>query len=124
MVTRAVRSETVATVVDTTKGEFLTYQVSFKGGSALFVLVDSANSYMILSSNSPSPSRQWPLAADPVSVFSAHVATFHFANATQYTYRVDLNRGAGNVVTLIDIDYSSNDSSDIYTQPLDVTVLR
>jgi len=120
MVQKKVRTETAAVFVDASAGEFLRYQVSFLGGQAHFSIVDTVG-HNILLSHKVGFVRDWPRPVDPVSQNTSHVATFHFALATQYTYQVELHRPNGTVRTLIDIDYSSNSSSDSEFQEIDVT---
>lgn len=120
MVQKTVRTETAAVFVDASSGDFLRYRVSFLGGQAEFSIVDAVGHNILLSHKTGS-ARDWPQPIDPVSQNTSHVATFHFLLATRYTYQVDLHRSDGSVRTLIDIDYSSNDSSDTVFQELDVT---
>jgi hypothetical protein len=122
MVQKTVRAETAAVFLHASTGEFLRYQVSFLGAQGLYSIVDTSSHSVLLSHMTGAAARDWPMPMDQVFQHTNHTATFHFLQATQYTYRVDLHQaGGGHLRTLIDIDYASNNSSDVTFQNLDVT---
>ena len=120
--------ESVAVVVNLSKGESLNYRVTVRGPQPIFRLVDSETTELLMSNNDPPAAtmplvvfaRRWPLPSEPTQKATTHTMGFQFLGALSYRYEVDHILSDGTAESVIDITYSSDSPEDSFFQDLQV----
>jgi len=121
--------ESVAVVVNLSKGESLNYRVTVRGPQPIFRLVDSETTELLMSNNdAPAATmplvvfaRKWPLPSEPTQKATTHTMGFQFLGALSYRYEVNHILSDGTPESVIDITYSSNSPQDSFFQDLQVS---
>jgi hypothetical protein len=121
--------ESVAVVVNFSKGESLIYRVTVRGPQPVFRLVDSQTTELLLSNNNIPVAtmpevvfeRRWPLPLEPTQKATTHTLGLQFIGAVSYRYEVEKKAANGTTESVIDITYSSNSPEDSFFQDLQVS---
>ena len=121
MVTRTVRTFTSTVRVRVSQGESIQHAVNFRGGTAVFRIVDDQSHSVILSDEDPGPiyRTSWPHGP---GANTAQGFACSFADATQYTWQVAIVTANGARTLVVDVDYSSNDGTDMAADAITVLV--
>jgi len=127
-VTAKCTADQLATELDITNGEALTYEVSFKGAQAIFSIVDQHGTIILSPADPPISAghwrKRWPgkkgdaKAPDDLN----HVFGMHFVGgATEYNYKVTRRDKNSHVIdTCKNCKYTSTAPDDSFFDPLRV----
>ena len=114
----------LAIELDVTNGEYLVYEVSFKGAQALFTVVDQHGVIIMDPKDAVSKSRfqrKWPAKKSDVKVPDDvnHVFSMSFLVATEYDYVVTRRSKKGaKLEACKNCTYTSKTATDTYHVPL------
>lgn len=129
-VTPKCNADDEAVDVDVTNGQFVEFEVSFKGAQPLFAVVDDSKRVILSAHDQPvSPGlyrTKWP--AKPSSVKSGDAVEaalgVQFIAATQYTCKITCKATDGSVVRVAkDCTYTGTDAADTFHTSLTLRIV-
>lgn len=112
MVTRTVRVFEPSFRLRVSQGESLEHTVTFQTNAAVFSIIDDETHTVLLSQDDPGPVFHTTWQGE-VGSSTAHGFACSFVAAIRYTWKAEIVASNGARTTVVDIDYASNDGTDV-----------
>ena len=123
------RTESAGVFLEVSQNEHLFFTVVLqRGAQPVFTLTESRSDKLLLSHKNPPASanpltfeREWPTRADTVPRNTTITLGMHFLEAAKYTYKLTHRKADGSSRVLIDMDFESNQATDVFFQDIGIT---